>query len=465
METDTPAPDSSSSTSAASSTPTAQDERAPDGADLERERPAGYEERDRTTSRADLDAAPDTLCLNCGCALPGDYCPACGQRAEPLRQPIWTFLRGAFVEYVGLDGRVWPSLWSLVARPGRLTQAYLLGQRARYVRPLRLYLSSTLLFFVLLSLIDPASKAAGGLGDLGTSTDTVTVRAHLLETDSIMRALPEEFERTRARHDSLRLAIASFQGATGTAADSTEAWRLAAAVLSDSAVSGVGQNESIVEMLDDRLDDLGDPDSTEFIERMSRLRAERAVLLELDPDSLILPDDIHGPLRAMLGQSRSNFNGPDWLIRSPVARRARAARTPAEVQAALADFLRAVIGQVPVVMFVLLPVFALILKAVYIRRRWYYTEHLVFALHVHAYVFVVFAATVAVVAWSGSESWAGWVGTGLLVSIPVYQLIALKRVYGQGWIKTFVKQTVINSVYGLALMFGLVGAFLLAAVV
>ena len=72
-------------------------------------------------------------------------------------------------------------------------------------------------------------------------------------------------------------------------------------------------------------------------------------------------------------------------------------------------------------LFVLLPAFALGLKIVYLNRRLHYTEHLVFALHVHAFWFVALALTLA-----GQD----WLTLPALLAVPVYTLMAMKRVYG-----------------------------------
>ena len=57
----------------------------------------------------------------------------------------------------------------------------------------------------------------------------------------------------------------------------------------------------------------------------------------------------------------------------------------------------------------------------------------------------------------------GWAVGLLLASIPVYFLVAQKRVYGQSWRKTVVKAFVLGTVYNGVLIAGLVGVFALAA--
>jgi hypothetical protein len=73
---------------------------------------------------------------------------------------------------------------------------------------------------------------------------------------------------------------------------------------------------------------------------------------------------------------------------------------------------------------VLLPAFALGLWLLFRNRRLHYTEHLVVAMHLHAFWFLV-----ATLMMAGGEP-ALWLG---LVAAPVYGLLAMRRVYGGRW--------------------------------
>ena len=79
-----------------------------------------------------------------------------------------------------------------------------------------------------------------------------------------------------------------------------------------------------------------------------------------------------------------------------------------------------------VVMFVLLPGFALGLAVLFRYRGLSYTEHLVFALHLHAFWFLM--ATVFMIGLTWLE-WLVWVA---LLVVPVYGALAFRRVYGAG---------------------------------
>jgi hypothetical protein len=116
----------------------------------------------------------------------------------------------------------------------------------------------------------------------------------------------------------------------------------------------------------------------------------------------------------------------------------------------------------PVVMFVLLPLVALLFKFWYLFAKKYYVEHLIFALHNHSFIFVVILLTIATKAFANwleptatesTEPWAVAVTTVLLTWIPVYLLVSLKRVYRQGWIMTTLKFCTIGSSYMILLIF------------
>lgn len=70
------------------------------------------------------------------------------------------FMREAAGRYVALDGRLWRTLFGLVARPGFLTQEYFAGRRRRYVRPARLFLVLYLLLFAFIGLLQSPADVA-----------------------------------------------------------------------------------------------------------------------------------------------------------------------------------------------------------------------------------------------------------------------------------------------------------------
>ena len=53
------------------------------------------------------------------------------------------------------------------------------------------------------------------------------------------------------------------------------------------------------------------------------------------------------------------------------------------------DFLNYLLGLLPLVVFLMTPAFAFILWLLHIRSKRYYVEHLVFALHFHAFLYLL----------------------------------------------------------------------------
>lgn len=85
-------------------------------------------------------------CENCGEAAGPEFCPHCGQEVEPRRGPLLEVAGELLSEWFSFDSKMLRSLRSL-ARPGRLSELYLEGKRAPYLRPFRLYLVASLLLF------------------------------------------------------------------------------------------------------------------------------------------------------------------------------------------------------------------------------------------------------------------------------------------------------------------------------
>lgn len=94
--------------------------------------------------------APAGHCANCDAVLTGAFCANCGQEAHLHHASTREFLHEFIGHYVALEGKLWGSMSRLLFRPGALTNEYIRGRRVRFVQPLRIYLTLSLLFFALL---------------------------------------------------------------------------------------------------------------------------------------------------------------------------------------------------------------------------------------------------------------------------------------------------------------------------
>jgi len=132
-----------------------------------------------------MPGASSEHCLNCGAALAGPFCAACGQKAREPDPTLAEFLRESTVEITSLDGRVWASLRALFLNPGQLTLDVLAGRRARWLHPLRLYLVCSIAYFVSVPLVESITgRQARGTVRLGFTAspgalDDPEIRAEL----------------------------------------------------------------------------------------------------------------------------------------------------------------------------------------------------------------------------------------------------------------------------------------------
>ncbi|MBB5203075.1 hypothetical protein HNQ51_000368 [Inhella inkyongensis] len=117
-----------------------------------------------------MTASTSNTCANCGHRLaPWDkFCAQCGQDTANHPPSLWEFVHEFLLHYVAFEGKLWKSLWGLLAKPGFLTTEYLAGRKQRYVLPLRLILTLGLVFFLVIKaepgdnllVLDPPAKAA-----------------------------------------------------------------------------------------------------------------------------------------------------------------------------------------------------------------------------------------------------------------------------------------------------------------
>lgn len=92
------------------------------------------------------------FCKNCDAATSGNYCHQCGQATHLHVPSAREFLHEFIAHYVALEGKLWRSLKLLLFKPGFLSREYIEGRRVRYIEPLRLYLTFSIIFFALFKL-------------------------------------------------------------------------------------------------------------------------------------------------------------------------------------------------------------------------------------------------------------------------------------------------------------------------
>lgn len=133
------------------------------------------------TMASEASAARETpQCRNCGDYAPGKYCPNCGQDTREHLPTAREFIHEFVLHYLAAEGRLWRTLQVLVLHPGRLTVEYVRGRKRAYVLPLRLYLTVSLVFFLVLKLAAPGADRVSSaihrsINDRGISFTIVDV--------------------------------------------------------------------------------------------------------------------------------------------------------------------------------------------------------------------------------------------------------------------------------------------------
>lgn len=142
----------------------------------------------------------------------------------------------------------------------------------------------------------------------------------------------------------------------------------------------------------------------------------------------------------------------------------------AAAKAAAWRLMGGVFAVAPQVLFVLLPVFALLLKIFYVFKHRMYMEHLIVAMHSHAFIMLSLLVLVALDLLRG---WAArhvaWIGTLLSLLhaatwlwMLAYLFLMQKRVYRQGWWMTSLKYVCIGTCYSVLISIGMAFALLLS---
>lgn len=347
-------------------------------------------------------------CANCSYSFPpegpDEYCPRCGQQNHEVNISFGHVLEEMLEGLFHFDGKVFRTARLLLFRPGQLTRKFLEGNRVPYVPPIRLYIFISFVFFFLLSVL--ATPHSGKKKELKKVAEEMTSNMNDKASQSLekqLAALPKG-QRDSVRHqlDSLR--------------------RLPVVQRLQSA--GVMPTDTVTRR------------NTGFNMKMGEVKmsAEDLAGLPEEPSSAQIDSVI-----------RSKGLTPGFFNRLSVKRLSRWRDVTQE------DAVHQVYRGLSVLMFVLMPLAALLLKGVYFRQRRHYITHLIFTIHIHCFLFVF----VSLLLLLGTIPW-GWVDTltdFALLLPPIYFIVALHNFYQQSWGKTLAKAMLLSMSYALVMVF------------
>lgn len=377
---------------------------------------------------ADPQPAPDAHCRNCGVVLHGPHCHACGQPVKGLVRPLGNLFGDVLDSVFDLDTRVFRTLPPLFAKPGFLTREYFAGRQIRYVTPFRLFFFLAVVAFFVAQLAFDAPTINLGKGDAINAATTVA------EVEKARDAKLAELARVKQ-------GMAGTPAATGIAGIETgeQAVRdvAAARIAALQKAQAAGQPPPVA----------ADSDADSLNLSINGKRWDE----KKNPLDTWLPAFADGWVNAQLVRARDNI--------------ARLKQDPAA-------FKDAALGAVPTTLFVLVPVFALMLKLAYFFKRRLYMEHLVVALHSHAFLcldLLLVLLVRALAQWLAPGEGAlatlfAWMEGLLIAWMPVYLLLMQKRVYAQGWPMTALKYFVLGTCYSVLLSFAVAASMAIGLV-
>ncbi|KQY54846.1 DUF3667 domain-containing protein [Lysobacter sp. Root494] len=413
-------------------------------------------------------------CENCGTPLQGHYCYVCGQSMHNPTRHFGHAVEEVLESFWHLDGRVFRTLRDLMV-PGRVTLNYLAGQRVRYIAPIRLFVILSLLTFFIGKLVvhvDQAPIHFGGEG--GAALEKAQTIAEVKQIESRLLAKLSVDEKKAARTPGVNPALVAtrvaIEGAAANriaeleeiAKDRAEGKSSAKAADSGKTKASEGRDNGAAAA---RTDGVAEAARTEASDGQGSGAATAPTSVNAKEKETKTQDD---------DDTRWRFNDREWDEKTnPVevsflpgfANRwinhkiGRAKNNIEQMDGDPNRFIEAFLGAVPTALFLLMPVFALLLKVFYLGSGRRYLEHVVVALYSHAWLLVFLLALFLLNAVKDAFS-ANWVAvlTSLLSAllwmwVPIYLWVMQHRVYRDHWLVTTLRYVVIGSIYMVLVLF------------
>lgn len=324
-------------------------------------------------------------CLNCNARVFGPYCHVCGQQNVEPKETAVDLIVHFFNDITHFEGKFITSLRYLFFRPGHLTSEYILGRRASYMNPVRMYVFASAFFFILYFSVFSDKQVE--LVKINETQDSVkkpqpVFNPLMLKKEVLKEATDAEdsavIEKLFGKDTVKRIPLTEFSKKKGPGT-----------------IAGMTGNKfKTIAAYDSAQDRLPAGKRDNQLERMIKKRL------------IFIDEKYDGDLQ--------KFNK------------------------ALFDY---VIHSIPKVLFISLPLFAFFLFLLYIRRKkFYYVTHVIFVIHFYVFVFL---ALLLYFSNGKLQEKTGWnltlVSAILWMYMFIYLYKAMRRVYEQPRAKTMLK--------------------------
>ena len=350
----------------------------------------------------------ETDCLNCGTQLEGKYCPNCGQENLQIKESFGHMMTHAISDYFHFDEQFFSTLKPLLLKPGKLTIEYMAGRRAHYLHPVKMYIFISVVFFLLYFRDSNEPIRNKPLPKTITHEKLADTVKKAIESDKNLSSVQKQkIEYQVKKLGPIKIRVGKLNTEYGNEPDNV-----------------ANPNFDVRKMLS-----TDDTTYSEYLANQKLLPAiKRDGFLKNVWDKKIF--DYH---KKYGGRAREVF---------------------------FEEFKH----NVPKMMFILLPLFALILKLAFWKNHKFYVEHLIYSFHLHCFLFLFLAFAILLTSiLPGSEVLSGWIsGIGFLI-ICWYIYRSLKTVYQRSRFRTITKMFGISFMYFMAFAISINIIFLVTA--
>ena len=363
----------------------------------------------------DREALPFTHCENCGATLAGPHCAQCGQAAIDYRRSFRHVVVDVLDSFLNWDSKFFATIGLLIVKPWRLTNEFLAGKRVRYLHPLRLYLLASILFFF------AVNYGARGLrlepGKISEKNRSAVAAAVAEKRDEIEAELDKE----NLSADERKKAQEALDYLTKPSAAAT-------------AVAEQQTSPTITPTASPAIPPAASPADGE--KRTYGAVNERPFLV-FDADK------------------KSSTPFERWL-------ETRAKDKMGEHGTKMGLFISTLFSNLPYMMLCCIPLFAFVLKVLYVRRHIFYIDHLIYALHIHTFAYTgIMLIVLATIGLNRAipGAFAGWMIALLWIAFVVQIFLSIRRVYRQGWFISTFKFFIGGFIYLMVLFLALAATF------
>jgi hypothetical protein len=343
-------------------------------------------------------------CLNCGTKLLDVFCHHCGQKDIPKRQTLRELIENFIGSFYSFESKFFRTVKFMFLKPGFLPIEYTAGRRESYYHPARAYVFISFVFFLLLFSL-PDSKEEESMPM--TAEEKVKL-------DNNLEKMKDQLGKVGIDSVLMDSVITKIE----QAADTTNAL-----TLDNKGKKFKTKNGGINFSLDD----------SEY-ESVEQYDSAQKLLPESERENWF-----KRKLRIRWIEINNKYKDEDGSKRFGE------------------DFGQAFLENFSKVLFYLLPIFALLLKLLYVRRDFYYSEHLVFS--IYYYNFFYLAATLFLLV-EYIPVVGGWLDAAIVIWIIIYLPIAMKRMYLQSWGKTILKYSIFFFLFSIFLGLGITTSML-----